>query len=65
MEAPRISVETLRRKLESGAKTLLVCGYDTDDRFREVELEGAISWDTFQSRLPSIPSSQEIVFYCA
>jgi hypothetical protein len=65
MEVPRISVEAMRRRLTSDSKTLLVCGYDSEDRFREMELEGAISWSTFQSRLSSLPSDQEIVFYCA
>jgi hypothetical protein len=65
MDVPRISVEAVRRSLESGSKTLLVCGYDSEDRFREMELEGAISWDTFQSRLPALPPDQEIVLYCA
>ena len=65
MEIPRISVASLRRKLTNGSKTLLVCGYDSDERFREMELEGAISWNEFQSRRSSLPSDQEIVFYCA
>lgn len=65
MDIPRISVGSLRRKLISGSKTLLVCGYDSDEQFREMELEGSISWNTFQSRLSSLPSDQEIVFYCA
>ena len=65
MDIPRISVEALHRKLAGGSKTLLVCGYDSEDRFGEFELEGAISWNAFQSRLPSLSSTQEIVFYCA
>ena len=65
MDVPRISVKALRRKLMNGDPALLVCGYDSDDRFREVELEGAISWAAFQSRLSSLGSDQEIVFYCA
>ena len=65
MDIPRVSVEEVRRRLTSGARTLLVCGYDGDDRFREMELEGAISWNAFQTRLPSLPLDQDIVFYCA
>jgi hypothetical protein len=65
MDVPRISVEALRRRLTNGSKILLVCGYDSEERFREMELEGAISWGAFQSRLSSLPFDQEIVFYCA
>jgi hypothetical protein len=65
MEIPRIGVKDLRRKMARGSAPVLVCGYESDDRFREMELEGAISWSAFQSRLSSYPQSQEIVFYCA
>lgn len=51
--------------MTGGTNVLLVCAYDTEDRFREMELDGAISWPAFQSRLPSLPKNQEIVFYCA
>ena len=64
MDVPRISAKEARRKLQRGA-CLLVCAYDTDERFRDMELEGAISWPTFQSRLASLPKDQEVVFYCA
>ena len=65
MDIPRVSVQELHRTWARGATTLLVCGYDGDDRFREMELEGAISWSSFQSRLPSLSLDQEVVFYCA
>jgi len=65
MDVPRISVKALRRKMTGGDPAFLVCAYETDDRFREMELEGAVSWPTFQSLLSSIPLDREIVFYCA
>lgn len=65
MDVPRISAKALHRKMSGGDPVLLVCGYEGDDRFREMELEGAISWSNFQSLLPSIPFDREIVFYCA
>jgi len=64
MDVPRISAKALHRRLAKGDRTLLVCAYESDDRFREMEIEGAISWSSFQSRLPSLPLDQEIVFYC-
>ena len=65
MGIPRISARALRHRLTKGRGTLLVCAYDSDDRFRELELEGAIPWSAFQSRRASLPFDQEIVFYCA
>ena len=63
-EPERISVEEVRRKLKSG-EVLLVCAYDDEERFRSMHLEGAISFQEFESRLPSLSNDQEIVFYCA
>jgi hypothetical protein len=65
MDTPRISAKETRRQRTGGANVLLVCAYDTEERFREMELEGAISWPAFQSRVPSLPKDQAIVFYCA
>ena len=65
MDIPRISVHDFRRRWASGLNPLLVCAYDDDARFREMELDGAISWSEFQSRLPSLGRDQEIAFYCA
>ncbi len=63
-EPERISVEEVRRKLKSG-EVLLVCAYDDEERFRSMHLEGAISFQEFEARLPSLSKDQEIVFYCA
>jgi hypothetical protein len=64
MDVPRISARALHRQLSNGDGTLLVCAYESDDRFREMEIEGAIPWSQFQSRLPSLSLDQNIVFYC-
>jgi hypothetical protein len=60
----RISPQEAREKVTSGV-ALLVCGYDDEDKFREIQLEGAISFAEFKSKLPSLPKDQEIIFYCA
>ncbi len=65
MDVRRISVKEVHRRMRNHADLLLVCAYDTPERFREMELEGAISWPEFQKRLPSLPKDQGIVFYCA
>jgi hypothetical protein len=60
----RIGPEEVRSKVDAG-EALLVCAYEEDGKFRQISLEGAIPLSEFQSRLPSISRSQEIVFYCA
>ena len=61
---PRVTPEEARSKLETG-DALLVCGYEDDKKFRKVALEGAISFDDFQARLPDLSKAQDVVFYCA
>ena len=60
----RISPEETQRKLASG-KALLVCGYEADEKFETVHLEGALSFHQFRDRLPDLGRDQEIIFYCA
>jgi hypothetical protein len=62
--APRIEVEDVHQKLESGQNTLLVCGYDSDEKFRQYHLEGAISLKDFHTMEQSLQKDREIVFYC-
>ncbi len=61
-EPERITAEEVYSKLRSG-KTLLVCAYEDEERFKKLQLEGAISLNEFKSRLPSLARDQEIVFY--
>lgn len=63
-EPIRIPPEEVREKVTNG-NALFVCGYDDADKFRANHLEGAISFDEFKSKLPSIEKDQEIIFYCA
>lgn len=60
----RISVELAREKSLSG-EALLVCAYDDVDKFEKYHLEGAITWQQFESRLSELPKDQSIIFYCA
>jgi hypothetical protein len=61
-EPIRVTPEEAYEKLKSG-KTLLVCAYEDEAKFKKMQLEGAISFDAFKSKLPSLPKDQEIVFY--
>jgi hypothetical protein len=63
-EVIRITPEETFQKLRAG-KALLVCAYDSDERFRSLQLEGAISLAALKAKLPSLSKEQEIVFYCA
>ena len=60
----RISVEEVRQKIGSES-ALLVCAYDSEDKFRNNHLEGAVSLSEFESKRASLPKNQEIIFYCA
>lgn len=46
-------------------QALLVCAYESDDKFKNVHLEGAIPLSEFQSKVSSIEKDKEIIFYCA
>ncbi len=63
-EIVRVPPAEVREKLKLG-QALLVCAYPSEERFRSLRLEGAISLQEFESRLPSLSKDQEIIFYCA
>jgi len=58
----RVAPEEVYRKVKPGL-TILVCAYEDDERFKNLQLEGAISFNEFKSKLPSLSKDQEIVFY--
>jgi hypothetical protein len=64
MEPTRVSPVDIYQNVKSG-KTLLVCGYDDDQKFKMMRLEGAISLNDFRSRLSNLAKNQDVVFYCA
>jgi hypothetical protein len=64
MEPTRVSPVDIYQNVKSG-KTLLVCGYDDDQKFKMIRLEGAISLNDFRSRLSNLAKDQDVVFYCA
>jgi hypothetical protein len=61
----RISPQQVHARLESDANTLLVCAYDSAEKFAQNQLEGAISLGEFLSQVDIIPRDREIIFYCA
>jgi hypothetical protein len=63
-EPVRVSPEEIYQRVKKGT-TLLVCGYEDDAKFKQMHLEGAISFSDFKARLASLSKDQDIVFYCA
>lgn len=63
VELTRISPADVRARMQSGRGALLVCAYEDEAKFTRARLEGAISLQSLQSRLPSLPKETEIVFY--
>jgi hypothetical protein len=59
-EIERISVEQAHAKAN---QVLLVCAYEDEAKCRMLNLEGSISFTSFNSRAQSLPRSQEIIFY--
>jgi hypothetical protein len=63
VEPIRISPADVRDRLQSGGGMLLVCAYENEAKFKGARLDGAISLQSLQSRLSSLPKETEIVFY--
>lgn len=63
-EILRIGPREARDAVASG-RALLVCAYEDERAYRQMRLEGAISFRELISRLPSLARDQEIVCYCA
>jgi len=63
MEAVRISPQETYQQVTSG-RAILVCSYDKET-CSKMMLEGAVTREEFESKLPSISKSQPIIFYCA
>ena len=63
-EVKRIEPDAARRRMDAGA-AILVCAYESDEKFQSMHLEGAESLNSLRARLPDISKEQEIIFYCA
>jgi hypothetical protein len=57
----RISPQEAKEHMKSGA--LLVCAYDSEEKFRQYHLEGAMSLSEFRAGEGSMPRDREIIFY--
>ena len=64
MAVERIDPETAYEHVQSG-KALLVCAYDSEDKYQDNHLEGGTSLFELEARKSRIPKDREIIFYCA
>ncbi|PLY01100.1 MAG: ArsR family transcriptional regulator [Desulfuromonas sp.] len=60
----RVTPQDAYKRVNSG-EALLVCAYDSDEKFDKMHLSGAISYGDFQARLPDLRIEQGLIFYCA
>ena len=56
----RISAKEAR---DRAPQALLVCAYENEAKYKRLNLDGSISLADFQSRVASLPKTQEIIFY--
>ena len=61
-EIQRISAQQARAKAKAN-QALLVCAYEDEAKCRMLHLESSLSLASLQSRLASLPKTQEIIFY--
>lgn len=60
----RIKPEEAYTRVKAGS-ALLVCAYQSDEKYATFKLDGSIAYSAFTGLLPSLPKTQEIIFYCA
>jgi hypothetical protein len=63
-DVKRVSAGTIYPQVTSGS-ALLVCAYDSDEKFIANRLEGAIPLSEFKVRVPDLAKDTWIIFYCA
>lgn len=63
-EIVRISAQEARDAVQGG-NALLVCAYDSDEKFKSFHLEGGMSFSDFKVRVDGLSKDTGIVFYCA
>jgi len=64
MSVPKIDVKQARHDVEAG-DALLVCAYDSQEKFVANRLQDARSLDDLRAEEESIPKERELIFYCA
>lgn len=63
MAATRIKPKEAKHDMQV-ADALLVCAYDSQEKFEDNHLAGAISLDALKSRESDLAKDREVIFYC-
>ena len=58
----RVNVQEVYEKLSKGNSTLLVCAY-SQEKYDASHLDGAVSLNELESKIPQLQMDAEIVFY--
>jgi hypothetical protein len=61
----KITPQEARDRIEARPPALLVCAYDSDEKFRQNHLDGAVSLQELRAREFSLRKDTEIILYCA
>ena len=64
MAAPKIDVKQARHDVEV-SDALLVCAYDSEDKFASNRLQSAIALDELRGKEEELSKQRELIFYCA
>lgn len=59
-----ISAAQAYNDVQSG-EALLVCAYESEEKFKKACLEGAIPLQEFRRREDELEKDREIIFYCS
>lgn len=60
----RVTPQEVYPRVKAG-ESLLVCAYPDEAKCRSLRLEGALTLQEFQVKLPGLAKEREVVFYCA
>lgn len=63
-DVERVSAVDIRPGVQAG-EIMLVCAYDSDDKFHRNHLEGGISLSDFKGQVSQLSKDANLVFYCA
>lgn len=64
MKPSRINAEEVYTKVKTN-NALLVCAYESNEKYAQYNIDGSIPFSEFADMLPSIPKTREIIFFCA
>lgn len=64
MEIERIDPGQAREDMTT-RDALLVCAYESQEKCRKNQLDGALSLQELQALEDKLPRNREIIFYCA